>query len=385
MSKLDNLRVEIDQVDRELTKLFEQRLALTAQVGEYKRNHNLPVLDAKREQQVLETKRSLVTNAENQAAVADLFEAIMAISRRQQRIAPVKNVSEAVPLPCKIRFPIAEPKVCHQGEPGAYGEEAAVRFFGKTVYLSRVKTFEDVFLALRQGEADYGVLPMENNSTGAITAVYDLFSQYGCYIVGEQIVPVQHCLMAPKGSTIENIREVYSHEQGFFQSKVFLKQKTDWQLHPVENTAAAAKLVAASNDLSKAAIGSPRAAKLYGLSILASEINDAEGNGTRFVILSKEPEHRDGSNKMSALFTVPHKSGSLNQILTVLASYGLNMMKLESRPILNRPWEYLFFVDFSGDWNMPYVQAAMEELSALSSLQILGNYKGAIEQGGRKR
>lgn len=384
MSKLDELRKEIDQVDREITKLFEKRLFLTAQVGEYKKRQGMPVLDGERERQVLDSKRALVEKQENQSAVSDLFEAIMAISRRQQRAILAESPSKPAPLPLKTRCPVLAPTVCYQGEPGAYGEEAAVRFFGESAKMERVKTFEDVFLALLEGKADYGVLPMENNSTGAITAVYDLFSQYGCHIVGEQVVPIHHCLMVPEGGTLETVQDVYSHEQGFFQSKTFFKSQPHWQLHPVENTAAAAKFVAESHEPSKAAVGSLRAAKLYGLSVLAQGINDAEGNGTRFVILSKEPEQREGSDKISALFTIPHRSGSLHQILAILAAYGLNLMKLESRPVLNRPWEYLFFVDFSGNWNSPRVQAAMEELASLSSLQILGNYKGAIAQEGEE-
>lgn len=383
MSRLDELRQEIDRVDRELTRLFEKRLQITAQVGTYKKEQGLPVLDGARERQVLASKRALVEKKENLSAVSDLFEAIMAISRRQQR-AILGSTSKPALLPPKTRSPVLAPMVCYQGEPGAYGEEAAVQFFGEDAAIDRARTFEDVFLTLLAGKADYGVLPMENNSTGAITAVYDLFSQYGCYIVGEQVVPIHHCLMVPEGGTLETVRDVYSHEQGFFQSKAFFKQQPHWQLHSMENTAAAAKFVAEARDPSKAAVGSLRAAKLYGLSVLEEEINDASGNGTRFVILSKEPEQRDGSDKMSALFTVPHKSGSLHQILAVLAAYGLNLMKLESRPILNRPWEYLFFVDFSGDWNAPHVQAAMEELSALSSLQILGNYKDATKQEGEE-
>lgn len=382
MAKIDTLRVEIDQIDRAMTGLLERRLALTAQVAEYKQEKGLPVLDAKREREVLASKQTLVERRENQAAVFAFFEAVMAISRRQQRGILAKSRETPGPVPPKTRAPIPNPRVLFQGEPGAYGEEAAIRFFGEGTKMDHAVSFEDVFLALRSNQADYGVLPMENNSTGAITAVYDLFIQYGCYIVGEQVVPVRHCLMAPEGATLQTVQELYSHEQGFFQSKAFLKQHPDWTLHSVQNTAAAAKFVAESKDVKKAAVGSPRAAQLYGLTVLQEGINDEAGNGTRFVILSKEPEQREGSDKMSALFKIPHESGSLYRILEVLAAHGLNLLKLESRPIVGRDWEYLFFLDFSGNWDEAHVQAAMEELSEAAVLQILGNYKGAAEPGG---
>ena len=379
MSELQILREGIDQIDRELTRLLEQRLSLTAQVGAYKQEHGLPVLDAERERQVLASKKALVQKEENWPTVKSFFEAVMALSRKQQRgILEEEEKNPGGFLP-PIRIPIPSPRILYQGEPGAYGEEAAVRFFGSNENRDHGKTFEDVFLALRDGRADYGVLPMENNSTGAITAVYDLFSQYGCYIVGEQVVPVRHCLMAPAGATLETLQDIYSHEQGFFQSQSFLKAHGTWQLHSMRNTAVAAKSVAESKDPTRGAIGSCRAAQLYGLTILAEGINDEAGNGTRFVIIAKEPEQREGSDKISALFTIPHTSGSLAQVLTVLADHGLNLLKLESRPIAGRHWEYRFFVDFSGNWNDPEVQSAMKEWRKIASLQILGNYKGMTE------
>ncbi|MGI6497352.1 MAG: chorismate mutase [Oscillospiraceae bacterium] len=381
MPELDTLRNGIDQIDRMMLDLLEKRLTLTAQVAEYKQKKGLPVLDAEREKQVLASKQKLVRRSEQREAVSAFFEAIMAISRRQQG-SILAAARRPEPMSADVRLPVEDPRVLFQGESGAYGEEAAIGFFGEKTKMDHATSFEDVFLALLEDRADYGVLPMENNSTGSITAVYDLFSRYGCYIVGEQIVPVRHCLMAPSGATLLTVKKVYSHEQGFFQSKSFLKQQEGWTLHPLQNTAAAAKFVAESGDVTKAAVGSLRAARLYGLTVLQEDIHDEAGNGTRFVILSKEPEQRAGSDKMSALFKIPHESGSLYRVLSVLSAHGLNLLKLESRPIAGRDWEYLFFLDFSGNWDEANVQAAMEELSRVAVLQVLGNYKGAARRGG---
>ncbi|MDD4715111.1 MAG: prephenate dehydratase domain-containing protein [Oscillospiraceae bacterium] len=334
MSELDELRRKIDEVDGEITRLFVLRMDITRQVGEYKLRHGLPVLDTERERQVLAGKAAHRKDAAQKTEITDLFEAIMAISRRQQRrLIARSGQGPKVCVPKRPRMPVENPRVIYQGEPGAYGEEATVLFFGETIHRDRRADFEGVCQAIVRGEADYGVLPIENSSTGAITVVYDLLANYGCFIAGEQLVRVSHCLMAPQGASLAGITDIYSHEQGFFQSKIFLGGHSDWRLHPVLNTAAAAKYVSQQNDRTKAAIGSKRAASLYGLSILQEKINFSDRNDTRFVIVSPQPERRPGSNKISAVFTVTHETGSLHRMLSIFAANGLNIMKLESRPI----------------------------------------------------
>ena len=236
--------------------------------------------------------------------------------------------------------------------------------------------FTDVFAALDAGEADYAVLPVENSSTGSIRQVYDLLAQYRYYIVGEWQVKVEHCLMALPGVTMDDIRTVYSHEQGLMQSERFLDAHRDWHRVPTLDTAGSAKEVAASGDRTAAAICSRRAAQLYGLNILAEKVNYNNANTTRFVVVSPVPEHRTERNKISALFTLPHQSGSLHEILTIFAVQNLNLLKIESRPIPGRNWEYLFFLEFTGDLEAPGMDGVLHELSQLAAgMRILGNFK----------
>lgn len=377
MEDLQTLRAQIDIIDRQLADLFRRRMDVTRKVGEYKAAHHLPVLDSAREKQVLAAKAALVGD-ELRADITTLFETIMALSRRQQQaLADDGGWIEghrAAWAACRV--PPAAPRVLYQGEPGAYTEEAAVRFFGPDCDRANTATWEDIFVALRDGRADYGVLPIENSSTGSINQVYDLLAKYGAYIVGEQIIRVEHCLMAPKGASLDSIRLVCSHEQGLFQCEDFLKAHPDWQRKSMLNTAVAAKWVADSGDHSLAAIGSRHAAGLYGLDVLAEGINTNRENFTRFVVVSPLPELREGRNKISAMFTLAHESGTLHRIMTVFATGGLNMMKLESRPIPGRSWEYRFFVDFTGDLVAYGMDSILREMSqCAATLRILGNYK----------
>lgn len=383
MDELKSLRDEIDVIDRQIAALLQQRMGVTYRVGQYKVRNNMNVLDTAREQQVLEAKAALSDDPAMQSALITLFETIMSMSRKQQR----QLVQETDPWydryqenRAKARTPLPNPRVLYQGEQGAYTEEAAVRFFGEEVDRDRVNTWEEIFIALKEGRADYGVLPIENNSTGSINQVYDLLARYGAYIVGEQTVKVEHCLMAPKGATLETLTDVYSHEQGLFQCDEYLKDHPHWDGHTMLNTAIAAKFVAESGDTTRAAIGSKRAAALYGLEVLAEAINFNSENYTRFVVVSPVMELREGADKVSALFTLPHKSGSLHRFMSVVAMAGLNMMKLESRPMPGKSWEYLFFMDFTGNLDEPTMDGVLHELTqSASEFRVLGNYKACGE------
>ena len=380
MSELDTLRGEIDAIDAELTALFLRRMDVTARVGAYKQKNGIPVLDSGREKAVLAQKTALVDDPAGKADVAALYEAIMGISRRQQRKlvreggdAAYDRIRSALDA---ARPPLERPRVLYQGEPGAYADEAAARFFGEDAPRQRLDTWEDLFQALKEGRADYGVVPIENSSTGSISQVYDLLARYGHSIVGELTVKVEHCLAAPPGAGLEDIRGVYSHEQGLLQCAGYLKGHPGWERVPRLNTAESALYVATSGDRTKAAICSRRAARLYGLDILAEKINDNGENYTRFVVVSPCMELRPGRDKISALFVVPHRVGSLHEIMTIFSVNGLNMMKIESRPIVGRSWEYLFFVDFTGDLAAPGMDGVLRELSQTAEgFRVLGNYK----------
>jgi chorismate mutase/prephenate dehydratase len=386
MSELDLMRGAIDEIDNQIVHLFERRMAVTEQVGRYKQARNMAVLDAGREKEVLAGKAALVQDMKMKTGVTLLYETIMGISRRQQR----EIVREGAEEPNFARFqaayeqlrqPVENPRVVYQGEPGAYSEEAARNFFGPQVEAKGLRQFEDVFLAIQSGQADYGVLPIENNSTGAIRQVYDLLSQYEFYLVGETTVRVEHCLMAPKGATLDTITHVYSHEQGLFQSEPFLNEHPTWIKTPLEDTAGSAKYVAQTGDITKAAICSARSAEIYGLEILAHGVNYSSINTTRFVVVSPCMELRPGADKISTIVTTPHESGCLHEILTIFAVNGLNMVKLESRPIQGHSWEYMFFLEFTGDLAAPEMDGVLHELAQTAGeLRVLGNFKSNLEQ-----
>lgn len=384
MDELQDLRRDIDAIDRELVELFRRRMDVTARVGAYKRSRGVPVLDQERERQVLQNKGELAGEA-LRPAVITLYQTIMALSRRQQRDLMGQGADNPGVLRWReaqlnARSPVAAPRVVYQGEPGAYSEQAALDLFGERAGTAGLEQFEDCFLALREGRADYAVLPIENSSTGAIRQIYDLLTQYECYVVGETAVKVEHCLMALPGATLDSITHVYSHEQGLFQCERYLNAHPGWKQVPQADTAGSAKMVADSGDLTRAAICSARAAQLYGLNILARGINHNTHNTTRFVVVSPKLELRPGADKISTLFVLPHQVGSLHEVLTVFAVHGLNMVKLESRPLPGQSWQYMFFLEFTGAPGDPAVDDALHELAQTTGeFRVLGWFPSNLE------
>ena len=386
MDELQQLRKDIDEIDGKLVALFSQRMDVTRRVGEYKLKRGIPVLDQARERQVLQNKGELAGDG-LRPAVITLFQTIMALSRRQQRDLAmpeketenpgVKRWQEARD---SARLAVTDPKVVYQGVPGAYSEQACLNFFGNGVNTAGLEQFEDCFLALREGRADYAVLPIENSSTGAIRQIYDLLTQYECYIVGETTVRVEHCLLAPKGATLDTITHVYSHEQGLFQCERYLNVHPGWEQVPQADTAGSAKMVADSGDVTKAAICSARAAELYGLTILARSINHNAQNTTRFVVVSPRLELRTGADKISTLFVLPQEAGTLHEVLTVFNVHGLNLVKLESRPLPERSWQYMFFLEFTGAPDDPAVGDALHELAQTTGeFRVLGWFPSNLD------
>lgn len=384
MKDLTTLRGEIDRIDRQIVDLFQQRMDVTEQVGKYKQSVGMAVLDRQREHEVLKAKTDLTDDPRMKTAVTLLYESIMGISRRQQR----EIVQEGTQNESFARFaaayenrrePLENPRIIFQGEPGAYSEQAARNFFGKKANIYGVRQFENVFLALKEGWADYGVVPIENNSTGAIRQVYDLLSQYEMFVVGETTVPVEHCLMALPGASMDTITHVYSHEQGLFQSEQFLKEHPTWEQTPMSDTAGSAKYVAETGDITKAAICSERAAEIYGLKILKRAVNYSSINTTRFVVVSPRMELRPQADKISAIINTAHESGCLHEILTIFAVNGLNLVKLESRPVQGRSWEYMFFLEFTGALENPGMQDVLREIAQTAAdFRFLGNFHGNL-------
>lgn len=275
----------------------------------------------------------------------------------------------------EVKIPSSN-KIGYQGIKGSFSEEAMIKFFEGNYEAISYDKFEDVFVGLQKGEIDYGILPFENSCTGAITAVYDLLLKYSFYIVGEECIKIKQNLLGVKGAKLKDIEEIYSHPQGFEQSKNFLKEHQELKLIYFHNTAISAKYISDLNDRSKAAIASTRAAKIYGLDIIEKEINDNETNNTKFVIISKNLELTNDCNKMTATFSLDNKAGTLYNLLRHFAENQINMVKIESRPSKNRLWEYVLYVDFEGNINDENVKKAIGLIEEKSEFfQLLGCYK----------
>lgn len=363
MENLEYYRAEIDKIDTELIALMEKRMDVAKCIGTVKLNEGLQVLDEAREKKVLASRMDKVENPEYEGVIEEFFVKVMALSRSvQQKLIASHQMRDSLTGRC-----------AYQGVDGGYGSIAASKIFGENIY--NVKTFENVFEEVCEGKCDYGVIPLENSTTGSITDVVDLLSKYPVFIIGETSIKVEHNLLAKKGATIDSIEEVYSHEQGFFQCREYLKDK-NWKLTSVVNTAVGAKAVGEGDDLTKAAIASNRAAKLYDLEILKSGINSGKLNATRFIIIAKNPVSGENLTKAAVIFSVPHVSGSLVSALEIFAHNSVNLAKLESRPVIDRIGEYLFFAELEGNISDENMKKALDELKKYAkSYKYLGNFK----------
>jgi len=377
---LDPLRKEIDEIDTALLKLFERRMEVVKGVGEYKKKNNLPIFNENREQQVIDKIVGKLESKVIEKETIELFSTLMKVSRDyQDKI--IKGENHREQLSASNEETVKERAVCkvvYQGVPGSFSEEALNNFFGENTIKYNVEEFEDVFKKLKEEDIDYGVLPIENSSTGGISEVYDLLRKYDAFIVGEKIVKVEHNLLGVKDTSLEDIKEVYSHPQAFSQSHEYLKDKK-WKLLPYQNTAISAKYVKECNDKVKGAIGSKRAAEIYDLKILEKNINFNSTNSTRFIIVGKKMELKESNDKISLVFSTAHEIGALYKVLSNIFNNKLNMLKIESRPIHNKPWEYFFYVDIQGNLLNANEKNAIEEIKKQCSyFTILGNYRADV-------
>lgn len=377
MIELSETRKKIDEVDRQIVALFEERMRLGNDVAEYKRAVGKPILDKEREREKIETMKSLASNEFNKKAVEELFQQLMSLSRKYQyTLIGAKEEGVQTKFQMLDRFEFQEnEKVVYQGVAGAYSEQCVCQFFGEKVERFCVDEFKDVMEQLSQGKADYGVLPIENSSVGTVSGIYDLLSEYkDLCIIGEEIVEVRHALLGTKDATIDDIVEVYSHPQGIMQSKKFL-EKHNLKAKEYSNTAKAAEMIAQLGDKTKGAIASEYAARLYELQVLQDHINTEKENCTRFIILKKGKFYTKDAKKITISFVLPHESGSLYEMLSHVIHNDLNMTRIESRPLENRQWEYRFFVEFIGNLQQPSVQNACKAMKEEAlEFHVLGNY-----------
>ena len=373
---LSDYRKQLDEIDEKITDLIVRRMAISEEIAADKMKTGKRILDRAREQEKLRMVSAGAEGEFNQRAVREIFEQIMSISRkRQYQLYTDAGLLTNLPFIPVEKLADENTRVCYQGAEGSYSEAAMKKFFGKDVKNFCVETFRDAMTAIEEGSADYAVLPIENSTAGIVSQIYDLLSEFENYIVGEETIPIRHCLMGIPGTSEETIRTVYSHAQSLMQSEQFLRNHAAWQQISLANNAFAAQKVARDRDVTKAAIASEYAAEKYGLQIIRSGVNQSSSNSTRFIIIANRKIYLKDAKKISLCLELRHERGSLYHLLSHFIYNDLNMTKIESRPMEGRDWEYRFFIDFDGNLADSAVRNALRGLrDEAGNLKILGNY-----------
>ena len=378
---IKDLRKEIDEIDDELVRLFVKRMDVSAQVADYKKANNLPILVPAREREkLLDVSTKAGDEMANYTRV--LYSMIFELSRsyqskRNDMSTPLhQSIASAIENTPKL-FPQSAMVAC-QGVEGAYSQIACEKIF-KTPFILYFKNFEGVFTAIEQGLCKYGILPIENSTAGSVKKVYDLMIRHNFSIVRTFRLKVDHNLLANPGTKLEDIREIYSHEQAIGQCADFLSTLKNVKIIPVENTAVASKMVADSHRPDVAALSSRSCAELYGLSCLASSVQDKGNNRTRFICISKNLEIYPGADKTSIMMVLPHRPGSLYRVLARMYTLGINVTKLESRPIPDREFEFMFYFDLDTSiYSEEFVQLMCELDELCEEFKYLGSYSEVV-------
>ena len=356
---IDDLRHRIDEVDRQIISLLGTRLNISKEIGQIKLDKGLGVEDKKREAEILARIRqfSQAEGIDSQTAER-IFQLIFNASKSAQG-----------------------QKIAFQGEFGAFSELAAAKIFGRQAITMPFESLEEVFEAVREREASYGVIPVENSLEGSIDTSYDLLLDSSLFVTGDFELKVSHCLIANRGAGLDTISKIYSHPQALGQCQAFIKH-LKCQLIPTYDTAGSVKIIKNEKIIDGAAIASSRAAEIYDMEILASGIQDNSENYTRFFVISKTPASPTPQDKTSVIFTVKHAPGALSGILNAFAAEDINLTKLESRPTRRRPWEYKFYMDFEGNYCEPGPQKALSQSQQYAIyIKILGSYAAMPESG----
>jgi len=378
---LNELRREIDQIDDQLVKLFCQRMDVSARVADYKREKNLPIFHPGRERAILQ-KVAEKAGPEMSNYTRVLYSMLFELSRSYQAKrndvpSPLyEEISRSIETTPKL-FPQA-PIVACQGVEGAYSQIACEKIF-KNPFILYFKNFEAVFTAIEQGMCQYGILPIENSTAGSVTKVYDLMIRHNFSIVRTFRLKVDHNLLAKPGTKISDIKTIYSHEQAINQCADFLQTLTGVNVIPVANTALASEMVSQSETNDVAALSSRFCAELYGLTCLASSVQDKGNNRTRFICISKNLEVYPGADKTSIMMILPHKPGALYKVLARLYTLGINVTKLESRPIPDREFEFMFYFDLETSiYSEEFIQLMCELDDLCEEFKYLGSYTEVV-------
>ena len=380
--ELQELRSKIDEIDAQLTKLFEARMDVAAEIGAWKRENHMPVLDTARERDKLNAIAA-ESREDMQTYTQMLYSMIFELSRSHQsdltrsQSSLRKEVEQAIEGTDRL-FPTS-PIIACQGTEGAYSQIAGTRMF-KSPKIMYFKSFDSVFSAIESGFCQYGILPIENSSAGSVKKVYDLMLRHKFYVVRSCRLKIDHNLLAAPGVKKEDIREIFSHQQALDQCAGYLEQfGPDVKITRCENTAMAAEAVAKSERRDIAAIASHDCASLYGLKCLESDIQDRGNNYTRFICISKKLEIYPGANRTTVMMTLPHRPGSLCRALSRFYSLGINITKLESRPLPERDFQFMFYFDLETSVYSGEFGRMIDDLDSISEdFRYLGSYSEVI-------
>ena len=378
---LQDYRKRIDEIDAKLVALFEERMDIAAGVAQYKSENKLPVYDPAREREKLNDIGERV-RPETRGYAEKLYSTIFELSRSHQRkltagdSALQRKIAEALKNTEPL-FP-ERPLVACQGVEGAYSQQACEKLF-QAPNMLYFTTFEGVFRAIDQGLCRYGVLPVENSTAGSVNRIYDLMMKYDFSIVRGARVKVDHCLLANKGAALSDIKEIVSHEQAIAQCEGFLKTLNGVKITPVENTALAAKMVFESGRADLAALSSRTCAELYSLSCLLTSVQDSASNFTRFICISKKLEIYPGANRTSVMVVLAHKPGSLYTALGRFYALGINLAKIESRPLPNSDFEFMFYFDLETSvYSSEFMHMIGDIEGMCAQFKYLGSYTEVI-------
>ena len=380
--ELNEIRKNIDVIDDQIAQLYQERMNLVKGVSQAKKQSGKATFDPDRERKILLRVTEKV-DEDIEVYLKRVFEAVFETSKAYQTM----NADYRSVIGEKIKtalekgeqtFP-ARAKVACQGVQGAYSGIAADRLF-ELADITYFKNFDGVFQAVEKGFCKYGVLPIENSSAGSVNQVYDLMKAHKFYIVKSLRVPVSHNLVGNKDTDLKDVREIFSHEQALSQCKKYLEKFPLAKITACANTAVAAKMLAESGRKDAAAISSRECADLYGLKLLETNVQDSDNNYTRFILIAKDMEFYAGANKISIMTTLPQNTpGSLNKLLSKFANLGLNLTKLESRPIVGSSFEFMFYFDFEGDVKTKGVQNLLAELdNSTEQFTFLGAYSEKV-------
>ena len=352
---LEELRRKIDEADADIVKLIGERIRIAQEIGEKKKERGKQIDDKAREKEVLENIKSLARGENiSEEAIKSIYHQIVTTCKRTQG-----------------------KEVAFQGEVGSYSEEAASQFFGSSITTTPHESLDGVFKGVEQDKVEFGIVPVENSLEGSISRVYDLLLDSSLKVCGETELRVVHCLIANPETRLDSIKRVYSHPQALAQCKTFLKH-LGCELIPTYDTAGSVKMIKEKGITDGGAIASARAAKIYEMKTIASEIEDNPNNFTRFFILSKEDSLPSGNDKTSIVFSVKHRPRALYDFIKEFASRNINLTKIESRPTRQKPWEYNFYLDFEGHREDKAPREVLQSLERTSLfLKILGSYPKA--------